>query len=88
MLHLADNLNRLGTETAFEVLARAADLAAKGKDIINLGIGQPDFKTPPHIVGLPPGMITTLPGSNVTPWRRCRSAVTASRSGRMPLAGV
>ena len=36
MLHLADNLNRLGTETAFEVLARAADLAAKGKDIINL----------------------------------------------------
>lgn len=50
MLHLADNLNRLGTETAFEVLARAADLAAKGQDIINLGIGQPDFKTPPHIV--------------------------------------
>ena len=50
MLHLADNLDRLGTETAFEVLARAADLAAKGKDIINLGIGQPDFKTPPHIV--------------------------------------
>ncbi len=50
MLHLADNLNRLGTETAFEVLARAADLASQGKDIINLGIGQPDFKTPPHIV--------------------------------------
>ena len=47
---LADSLNRLGTETAFEVLARAADLAAKGRDIINLGIGQPDFKTPPHIV--------------------------------------
>jgi aspartate aminotransferase len=50
MLQLADSLNRLGTETAFEVLARAADLAAKGKDIINLGIGQPDFKTPQHIV--------------------------------------
>lgn len=50
MLKLADNLSRLGTETAFEVLARAADLAAQGKDIINLGIGQPDFKTPPHIV--------------------------------------
>ncbi len=50
MLHLAASLDRLGTETAFEVLARAADLAAKGKDIINLGIGQPDFKTPPHIV--------------------------------------
>ncbi len=50
MLQLADSLNRLGTETAFEVLARAADLAAKGKDVINLGIGQPDFKTPQHIV--------------------------------------
>ena len=47
---LADSLNRLGTETAFEVLARAGELAAQGRDIINLGIGQPDFKTPPHIV--------------------------------------
>ena len=36
---------RLGTETAFEILARANKLAAEGKDIINLGIGQPDFRT-------------------------------------------
>ncbi len=50
MLQLAESLNRLGTETAFEVLARAGALAAQGKDIINLGIGQPDFKTPSHIV--------------------------------------
>lgn len=50
MLRLADNLNRLGTETAFEVLARAAELQRQGRDIINLGIGQPDFQTPPHIV--------------------------------------
>jgi aspartate/methionine/tyrosine aminotransferase len=50
MLQLAESLNRLGTETAFEVLARAGALAAQGKDIINLGIGQPDFKTPAHIV--------------------------------------
>lgn len=50
MLQLADSLNRLGTETAFEVLARAGALAAQGRDIINLGIGQPDFKTPAHIV--------------------------------------
>jgi aspartate/methionine/tyrosine aminotransferase len=49
MLQLADSLSRLGTETAFEVLARAAALAAQGKDVINLGIGQPDFKTPAHI---------------------------------------
>ena len=46
----ADSLGRLGTESAFEVLARAQKLAAQGKDIINLGIGQPDFKTPEHIV--------------------------------------
>ena len=40
----------LGTETAFSVLARAAELSAEGRDIINLGIGQPDFSTPLHIV--------------------------------------
>ncbi|MFN3744411.1 MAG: pyridoxal phosphate-dependent aminotransferase [Hyphomicrobiaceae bacterium] len=47
---LAENLKRLGTETAFEVLARAAELQRQGKDVINLGIGQPDFQTPAHIV--------------------------------------
>ncbi|HYB57811.1 MAG TPA: pyridoxal phosphate-dependent aminotransferase [Alphaproteobacteria bacterium] len=50
MLQPAAGLSRLGTETAFEVLARANALAATGRDIINLGIGQPDFKTPEHIV--------------------------------------
>jgi len=49
-MQLAKNLSQLGTETAFEVLARAAKLAAAGKDVINLGIGQPDFKTPTHVV--------------------------------------
>ena len=47
---LSEKMSRLGTETAFEVLARAEALKAQGRDIINLGIGQPDFKTPPHIV--------------------------------------
>lgn len=42
--------DRIGEENAFAVLARAGALAAEGKDIINLGIGQPDFPTPPHIV--------------------------------------
>ena len=42
--------SRLGTETAFEVLARAKALEAQGKDIIHLEIGEPDFDTPPHIV--------------------------------------
>jgi len=50
MLQLAGRMNTLGTETAFEVLARANALAAQGRSIINLGIGQPDFPTPDHIV--------------------------------------
>lgn len=49
-LRFAESLRRLGTESAFVVLSRAQQLAAQGHDIINLGIGQPDFKTPPHIV--------------------------------------
>ncbi len=49
-MKLADSIARLQTETAFEVLARAAELQRQGKDIINLGIGQPDFKTPEHVV--------------------------------------
>jgi len=49
-LHFAQSLSRLGTESAFVVLARAQALAAQGRDIINLGIGQPDFRTPEHIV--------------------------------------
>lgn len=43
-------MQRLGTESAFEVLARAKALEAGGKSVINLGIGQPDFQTPEHIV--------------------------------------
>ncbi len=50
MLPLAQSMSRLGTESAFDVLAKANALAASGKDIINLGIGQPDFRTPDHIV--------------------------------------
>jgi aspartate aminotransferase len=50
MLQMAGRMNVLGTETAFEVLARANALAAQGRSIINLGIGQPDFPTPGHIV--------------------------------------
>ncbi len=41
---------QIGEENAFAVLARAGELQRQGRDIINLGIGQPDFKTPPHIV--------------------------------------
>src|SRR5712672_4227877 len=50
MFHTVANFDRIGEENAFAVLARATALAAQGRDIINLGIGQPDFKTPAHIV--------------------------------------
>ncbi|MDQ2632149.1 MAG: pyridoxal phosphate-dependent aminotransferase [Pseudomonadota bacterium] len=50
MLHTVAAFDRLGEENAFAVLARATTLAAAGKDIVNLGIGQPDFQTPGHIV--------------------------------------
>jgi aspartate/methionine/tyrosine aminotransferase len=50
MLHTVQNFERIGEENAFAVLARATELASQGRDIINLGIGQPDFPTPPHIV--------------------------------------
>ena len=50
MLTTVAAFNRIGEENAFAVLARATALAAAGRDIVNLGIGQPDFPTPPHIV--------------------------------------
>ncbi|MFQ3354291.1 MAG: aspartate aminotransferase [Paracoccaceae bacterium] len=50
MLQTSESLSRLGTESAFDILARAQTLEQSGKNIINLGIGQPDFKTPEHIV--------------------------------------
>ena len=49
-MQLAGRMSRLGAETAFEGLARANALAAQGRSIINLGIGQPDFPTPRNIV--------------------------------------
>jgi aspartate aminotransferase len=50
MLEIVPAFARIGEENAFAVLARATELARQGRDIINLGIGQPDFPTPPHIV--------------------------------------
>ena len=47
---LADSLDRLGTETAFSVLARAKALEREGRSIIHLEIGEPDFATPAHVV--------------------------------------
>ena len=50
MLRTVAAFDRMGEENAFAVLARATELAGQGRNIVNLGIGQPDFPTPPHIV--------------------------------------
>ncbi len=50
MLKTIAAFDRIGEENAFAVLARATELASQGRDIINLGIGQPDFRTPDHVV--------------------------------------
>jgi len=50
MLKTVRAFDRIGEENAFAVLARATQLMAQGRDIINLGIGQPDFRTPDFIV--------------------------------------
>ena len=49
-MKLAERMNRILIETAFEVLAKARALEAQGRNIVHLEIGEPDFPTPPHIV--------------------------------------
>ncbi|MEK7837480.1 MAG: pyridoxal phosphate-dependent aminotransferase [candidate division NC10 bacterium] len=48
-MNFAQRMSRLGTESAFEVLARARALERQGKEIVHLEIGEPDFDTPAHI---------------------------------------
>ncbi len=49
-MRLADRMDHIGTETAFEAAARARALQASGRDVIHLHLGEPDFDTPPNIV--------------------------------------
>ena len=49
-MKLASRMNRLGTETAFEVLVRARALEAQGRDVIHLEVGEPDFDTPANVI--------------------------------------
>ena len=79
MVALANRMSLLGTETAFEVLARAKALEAEGRSIINLGIGQPDFPTPGHIVeagrkALADGHHGYTPANGILPLREAVSA--------------
>jgi len=73
------NFDRIGEENAFAVLARATALADRGMDVINLGIGQPDFPTPPHIVeaavkALRDGQHGYTPATGIAPLREAVSA--------------
>ena len=83
---LAESLTRLGTETAFDVLARAQKLKDSGRDIINLGIGQPDFPTPDNIVeaaakALRDGHHGYTPANGILPLREAVAADMAERRG-------
>jgi aspartate/methionine/tyrosine aminotransferase len=86
MPSLAQRMSLLGTETAFEVLARAKALEAQGRSIINLGIGQPDFRTPDHVVeaaikALRDGHHGYTPANGILPLREAVSADLARRLG-------
>ena len=78
-MQLAERMFRLGTESAFEVLARAQKLAQQGQSIINLGIGQPDFPTPENIVeaaqrALAAGHHGYTPANGILPLREAVAA--------------
>src|SRR5437773_1807986 len=84
MLRTVAAFDRIGEENAFAVLARANALAAQGRDIINLGIGQPDFRTPDFIVeaaikALRAGHHGYTPATGILPLREAVAADLAKR---------
>ena len=86
MLNTIAAFDRIGEENAFAVLARATALAAQGRDIINLGIGQPDFRTPEHIVeaaikALKDGHHGYTPATGILPLREAVAADLHKRYG-------
>src|ERR1700752_5474877 len=86
MLHTIAAFDRMGEENAFAGPARATALAAQGRDIINLGIGQPDFRTPEHIVeaavkALRDGHHGYTPATGILPLREAVAADLHRRFG-------
>jgi aspartate aminotransferase len=86
---LADRMGRLGTESAFEVLARARAMEAAGSKVIHLEIGEPDFPTAPHIIeaaveALRAGQTHYVPAPGIPPLREA-VAEFLERTGRMRL---
>ena len=88
MLRTVAGFDRIGEENAFAVLARATELVAQGRDVINLGIGQPDFRTPDFIVeaavkALRDGHHGYTPAVGIAP---LREAVAADLQARFRVA--
>jgi aspartate aminotransferase len=86
MLKTIAAFDRIGEENAFAVLARATDLMGQGRDIINLGIGQPDFRTPEHVVeagvkALRDGHHGYTPATGIKPLREAVAADLNKRFG-------
>ena len=86
MLATIAAFDRMGEENAFAVLARATELSRQGRDIINLGIGQPDFATPPNIVeaavkALRDGHHGYTPATGILPLREALAADLHRRFG-------
>ena len=85
----ADRMNRLGTETAFDVLARVVALRAQGKDIVSFGIGEPDFDTPRNIKeaakrAIDAGKTKYVPSAGIAELRR-EIAAHVSQTRRIPV---
>ena len=86
MIKAVSGFDRIGEENAFAVLARATQLAAQGMDVINLGIGQPDFPTPDHIVeaavkALRDGHHGYTPATGILPLREAVAKRTLQTTG-------
>jgi aspartate aminotransferase len=82
----ADRMERLGTESAFEVLAHARRLEAEGRDIIHLEIGEPDYGTPQNIIdaatrALNDGATHYTPASGIPVVREATARYVAGRTG-------
>ncbi len=85
-MNLAERMSRLGTESAFQVLAKAQALEAQGRDIIHLEFGEPDFPTPAHIVqagvrALRDGKTKYTPAAGILPLREAIAAYVARTRG-------
>ena len=86
-MKLAGRMERLGTESAFEVLAKAKALEAQGREIVHLEIGEPDFDTPPHVIAaaqqaLDKGFTHYVPAPGI-PELRTAVADFLDRTGRL-----